>query len=182
VVVCLETAVVHAVHGHAAGLPGATAIAPHLDPHPTARRRLERNVGARFWGREVGTAMGLAPAARRPWSCRGIPAVWSHVVVVATAPPPSPNAGYTPARGRVDLRQCGRVLEEGVVNRSTIVVVVVTFVLGVLAGLAFAEWLVSAATAIGIALVLVAVALIAYFLIRHRIRSTREADEPPAVA
>ena len=45
-------------------------------------------------------------------------------------------------------------------NRSTIVVVVVTFVLGVLAGLALAEWLVSAATAIGIALVLVAVALV----------------------
>jgi uncharacterized membrane protein YfcA len=75
---------------------------------------------------------------------------------------------------------------EDVVNRSSVIVVLLTFVLGVLAGLAFARWLVSAATAIGVALVLVAIALIAYFLIRRRIRSKREqprpADEPPAVA
>jgi uncharacterized membrane protein YfcA len=72
------------------------------------------------------------------------------------------------------------------VNRSSVVVVLVTFVLGVLAGLAFAKWLVSAATAIGVALVLVAVALIAYFLIRRRIEAKREqprrAHEPPGVA
>jgi uncharacterized membrane protein YfcA len=71
------------------------------------------------------------------------------------------------------------------VNRSTVVVVVVTFVLGVLAGLALAEWLVSAGTAIAIALVLVAIGLIAYFLIRRRIRARRDqprrADEPPTV-
>jgi uncharacterized membrane protein YfcA len=71
------------------------------------------------------------------------------------------------------------------VNRSTVVVVVVTFVLGVLAGLALAEWLVSAGTAIAVALVLVAIGLIAYFLIRRRIRASREqprrADEPPTV-
>lgn len=70
-------------------------------------------------------------------------------------------------------------------NRSTVVVVVVAFVLGVLAGLALAEWLVSAGTAIAIALVLVAIGLIAYFLIRRRIRARgeqpRRADEPPAV-
>jgi uncharacterized membrane protein YfcA len=72
------------------------------------------------------------------------------------------------------------------VNRSTVVVVVVTFVLGVLAGLALAEWLVSAGTAIAVALVLVAIGLIAYFLIRRRLRVRREqprcADKPPAVA
>jgi len=49
-----------------------------------------------------------------------------------------------------------------------------------------AEWLVSAVVAIGVAVVVVVIALIAYYLIRRRIRSTREqpqqADEPPAVA
>ena len=71
-------------------------------------------------------------------------------------------------------------------NRSTVVAVVVIFLLGVLAGFAFAKWLVSAVTAIGIAVVVVVVALIAYYLIRRRIRARREqprrADEPPAVA
>ena len=69
-------------------------------------------------------------------------------------------------------------------NRSTVVVVVVTFVLGVLAGLALAEWLVSAGTAIAVALVLVAIGLIAYFLIRRRLRTREQprADTPPAVA
>jgi protein-S-isoprenylcysteine O-methyltransferase Ste14 len=71
------------------------------------------------------------------------------------------------------------------VNRSTVVVVVVTFVLGVLAGLALAEWLVSAGTAIAVALVLVAIGLIAYFLIRRRLGGREKpgrADKPPAVA
>jgi uncharacterized membrane protein YfcA len=76
--------------------------------------------------------------------------------------------------------------EEGVVNRSTVVVVLAIFLLGVLAGVALAKWLVSAVAAIGVAMVVVVIALIAYYLIRRRIRSKREqpqqADEPPAVA
>jgi uncharacterized membrane protein YfcA len=72
------------------------------------------------------------------------------------------------------------------VNRSTVVIVVVIFLVGVLAGIAFAKWLVSAVAAIGVAVVVVVVALIAYYLIRRRIRSKMEqpqrADEPPAVA
>jgi uncharacterized membrane protein YfcA len=71
------------------------------------------------------------------------------------------------------------------VNRSTVVVVLAIFLLGVLAGVALAEWLVSAVVAIGVAVVVVVIALIAYYLIRRRIRSRREqpqADEPPAVA
>jgi uncharacterized membrane protein YfcA len=72
------------------------------------------------------------------------------------------------------------------VNRSTVVVVLAIFLLGVLAGVALAKWLVSAVAAIGLAVVVVVIALIAYYLIRRRIRSKREqpqrADEPPAVA
>jgi hypothetical protein len=72
------------------------------------------------------------------------------------------------------------------VNRSTVVVVLVIFLLGILAGLALAEFLVSATAAVGVAVIVVVIALIAYFLIRRRIRSTREqpgpAAEPPAVA
>jgi uncharacterized membrane protein YfcA len=76
--------------------------------------------------------------------------------------------------------------EEGVVNRSTVVVVLAIFLLGVLAGVALAKWLVSAVAAVGVAAVVVLIALIAYYLIRRRIRSRREqpqqADEPPARA
>ena len=71
-------------------------------------------------------------------------------------------------------------------NRSTVVVVLAIFLLGVLAGVALAEWLVSAVVAIGVAVVVVVIALIGYYLIRRRIRSKREqpqqAGEPPAVA
>jgi uncharacterized membrane protein YfcA len=76
--------------------------------------------------------------------------------------------------------------EAGVVNRSIVVVVLAIFLVGVLAGVALAKWLVSAVAAIGVAVVVVVIALIAYYLIRRRIRSKREqpqqADEPPAVA
>jgi uncharacterized membrane protein YfcA len=69
-------------------------------------------------------------------------------------------------------------------NRSTVVVVLAIFLLGVLAGVALAKWLVSAVAAIGVAVVVVVIALIAHYLIRRRIRSKREqpqhADEPPA--
>jgi uncharacterized membrane protein YfcA len=76
--------------------------------------------------------------------------------------------------------------KEGVVNSSTVVVVLTIFLLGVLAGVALAKWLVSAVAAIGVALVVVVIALIAHYLIRRRILSKRDqpqpADEPPAVA
>jgi hypothetical protein len=45
--------------------------------------------------------------------------------------------------------------KEGVVNRSTVVVVLAIFLLGVLAGVALAKWLVSAVAAIGVAVVVV---------------------------
>jgi uncharacterized membrane protein YfcA len=77
------------------------------------------------------------------------------------------------------------VTEEGVVNRSTVVVVLVIFLVGVLAGLALAEFLVSATAAIGVAVIVVVLALVAYYVIRRRIRSrseqTRRAGEPGAV-
>ena len=55
-------------------------------------------------------------------------------------------------------------------NRSTVIVVLVIFLLGVLAGLALAEFLVSATAAIGVAVIVVVIALVAYFLIRRRMR------------
>jgi uncharacterized membrane protein YfcA len=80
----------------------------------------------------------------------------------------------------------GQRPEEVVVNRSAVVVVLAIFLLGVLAGVALAKWLVSAVAAIGVAVVVVVIAFIAYYLIRRRIRAKREqrqqADEPPAVA
>jgi hypothetical protein len=60
------------------------------------------------------------------------------------------------------------------VNRSSLVIVLVIFLLGILAGLALAEFLVGATVAIGTAVIVVIVALIAYFLIRRRIRAKRE--------
>lgn len=59
-------------------------------------------------------------------------------------------------------------------NRSTVIVVLVIFLLGVLAGLALAEFLVSATAAIGVAVIVVVIALVAYFLIRRRMRSRSE--------
>jgi uncharacterized membrane protein YfcA len=76
--------------------------------------------------------------------------------------------------------------EEHVVNRSAVVIVVVIFLAGVLAGIAFAKWLVSAVAALGLAVLVVVVALIVYYLVRRRIQVRRErprrVDEPPAVA
>jgi uncharacterized iron-regulated membrane protein len=55
-----------------------------------------------------------------------------------------------------------------------------------LAGIAFAKWLVSAVAALGLAVLVVVVALIVYYLVRRRIQVRRErprrVDEPPAVA
>ena len=54
--------------------------------------------------------------------------------------------------------------------RFTIASVLLILVVGILIGLALAEWLIGAAAAIGVALIVVAVALVAYFMIRRRIR------------
>ena len=62
-------------------------------------------------------------------------------------------------------------------NRSTVVVVLVTFLLGILAGLALAKFLVSAIAAVGVAVIVVIIALIAYYLIRRRLRAKKAATE-----
>lgn len=57
--------------------------------------------------------------------------------------------------------------------RFTIASVLLILVVGILIGLALAEWLIGAAAAIGVALIVVAVVLVAYFMIR-RPHSRRE--------
>jgi hypothetical protein len=57
--------------------------------------------------------------------------------------------------------------------RFTIGAVLLILVVGILIGLALAEWLIGAAAAIGVALIVVAVALVAFFTIRRRIRAAR---------
>ena len=61
--------------------------------------------------------------------------------------------------------------------RFTIATVALILVVGILLGLALAEWLVAAAASIGLALVVVAVALFAYPMIRRRVRGVRTARE-----
>jgi hypothetical protein len=63
-------------------------------------------------------------------------------------------------------------------TRSTVVIVLAIFLVGVLAGLALAEWLVSAAAALGLAVIVVVICLIGYLLIRRRVRS--RSAEPSA--
>jgi membrane protein implicated in regulation of membrane protease activity len=60
------------------------------------------------------------------------------------------------------------------VERSTVVAVVVIFLLGLVAGLALAEFLVSATVAVGVTVIVVIVALVAYLLIRRWVRSKRQ--------
>jgi protein-S-isoprenylcysteine O-methyltransferase Ste14 len=61
-----------------------------------------------------------------------------------------------------------------------LVVIVLILVAGVLIGLALAKWLVSAVAAIGTALVIVAVVLVAYLVIKRRMRARRERPQLPA--
>ena len=58
-----------------------------------------------------------------------------------------------------------------------LVVIVLILVAGILIGLALAKWLVSAVAAIGTALVIVAVVLVAYLVIKRRMRARRERPE-----
>jgi hypothetical protein len=57
--------------------------------------------------------------------------------------------------------------------RFTVALVLLILVVGILVGLALAEWLVGAAAAIGVTLIVLGVALVAYLLIRPRIRAAR---------
>ena len=59
------------------------------------------------------------------------------------------------------------------VMRFTIASVLLILVVGILIGLALAKWLLGAAAAIGVALIVAAVALVAYLMIRRRIRVAR---------
>jgi membrane protein implicated in regulation of membrane protease activity len=58
--------------------------------------------------------------------------------------------------------------------------VVIVLIAGILIGLALAKWLVSAVAAIGTALVIVAVVLVAYLVIKRRMRARRERPQLPA--
>ena len=58
--------------------------------------------------------------------------------------------------------------------RFTIASVLLILVVGILIGLALAKWLLGAAAAIGVALIVAAVALVAYLMIRRRIGVGRE--------
>ena len=57
--------------------------------------------------------------------------------------------------------------------RLTGAIVFLILVVGILIGLALAEWLVGVAAAIGVTLVVLGVALVAYLMIRRRIRAAR---------
>jgi protein-S-isoprenylcysteine O-methyltransferase Ste14 len=61
-----------------------------------------------------------------------------------------------------------------------LVVIVLILVAGILIGLALAKWLVSAVAAIGTALVIVAVVLVVYLVIKRRMRARRERPQLPA--
>ena len=57
--------------------------------------------------------------------------------------------------------------------RFKVALVLLILVVGILIGLALAEWLVGAAAAVGATLIVLAVALVAYLLIRRRIRAAK---------
>ena len=57
--------------------------------------------------------------------------------------------------------------------KSTIASVPLILAVGILVGLALAKWLLGAAAAIGVALIVVAVAVVAFLMIRRRIRDAR---------
>jgi hypothetical protein len=57
--------------------------------------------------------------------------------------------------------------------RFKVALVLLILVVGILIGLALAEWLVGAAAAIGVTLIVLAALLVAYLVIRRRIRAAR---------
>jgi uncharacterized membrane protein YfcA len=66
--------------------------------------------------------------------------------------------------------------------KSKLAAVLLILVVGVLLGLALAKWLVGAATAIFVTLIVIAVALVVYFTVRRRVRDPKEAQKPKPTA
>ena len=60
--------------------------------------------------------------------------------------------------------------------------VLLILVLGVLLGLALAEWLLGAAASIFVTLIVIAVALVVYFAVRRRVRDAKAARKPKPTA
>lgn len=66
--------------------------------------------------------------------------------------------------------------------KSKLAAVFLILVVGVLLGLALAEWLVGAAAAIFVTLIVIAVALVVYFAVRRRVRDAKAARKPKPTA
>ena len=62
-------------------------------------------------------------------------------------------------------------------SRSTFAGAIVIFLLGVLAGLALAKWVIGASVAIAVTFLVLLVALAVFLLLRRRVREARQPGE-----